>query len=92
MIKRKRFQEHPTELIWVENIVIRWMNPTQIKLYNYCGKVMKGGVTSAKEHLMAKKGNIAPCTKTPRNVREELWKEKQLWARYMKQWRKPRKQ
>ena len=41
---------------------------------NYCGKVMKGGVTSAKEHLMAKKGNVAACTKTPKNVREELWK------------------
>ncbi|XP_027932739.1 uncharacterized protein LOC114188342 [Vigna unguiculata] len=41
---------------------------------NYCGKVMKGGVTRAKEHLMAKKGNVAACTKTPKNVREELWK------------------
>jgi len=39
---------------------------------NYCGKVMKGGVTRAKEHLMAKKGNVAACTKTPKNVREEL--------------------
>jgi len=41
---------------------------------NYCGKVMKGGVTRAKEHLMAKKGNVTACTKTLKNVREELWK------------------
>ena len=39
---------------------------------NYCGKVMKGGVTRAKEHLMAKKGNVAACTKTLKNLREEL--------------------
>jgi len=43
-------------------------------VYNYCGKVMKGGVTRAKEYLMAKNGNVASCTKTPQNVREELWK------------------
>ena len=35
---------------------------------------MKGGVNRAKEHLMAKKGNAVACTKTPKNVREELWK------------------
>jgi len=31
---------------------------------------MKGGVTRAKEHLMAKKGNVDACTKTPKNVRK----------------------
>jgi len=41
---------------------------------NYCGKVMKLGVTRAKGYLMAKKGNVVACTKTPKNVREELWK------------------
>ena len=52
------------------------MNPTNLNttVCSYCGKVMIGGVTRAKEHLMAKKGNVAPCTKTPQNVREELWK------------------
>jgi len=40
----------------------------------YCGRVMKGGVTRAEEHLMAKKSDVATCTKTPKNVREELWK------------------
>jgi len=39
---------------------------------NYCGKIMKGGVTRAKKHLMVKKDNVATCTKTPKNVREEL--------------------
>jgi len=43
-------------------------------IYNYYGKVMKGGITRAKEHLMAKKDNVAACTKTLKNVREELWK------------------
>ncbi|KAL9325190.1 hypothetical protein ACSQ67_005835 [Phaseolus vulgaris] len=39
-----------------------------------CGKIMKGGVTRTKEHLMAKKDNVVACTKTSKNVREELWK------------------
>jgi len=33
---------------------------------------MKGGVTRAKEHFMAKKDNVVACTKTPKNVRKEL--------------------
>jgi len=41
---------------------------------NYCGKFIKGGVTRAKEHLIAKKGNVVACTKTLKNVRQELWK------------------
>jgi len=35
---------------------------------------MKVGVIRAKEHLMAKKDNVVACTKTPKNVREELLK------------------
>jgi len=34
----------------------------------------KWGVTREKEHLMAKRGNDAACTKTSKNVREKLWK------------------
>lgn len=34
---------------------------------------MKRGITRAEEHIMAKKGNDATCTETPKNVREELW-------------------
>ncbi|WVZ04027.1 hypothetical protein V8G54_024833 [Vigna mungo] len=45
-----------------------------ITFCNYCGKVMKRGATRAKEHLTVKKGNVAACTKSPKNVREEFWK------------------
>ncbi|KAG5000304.1 hypothetical protein JHK87_021376 [Glycine soja] len=40
---------------------------------NFCGKVTKGGITRAKEHLMAKPGNVAAYAKCPKEVREELW-------------------
>ena len=39
---------------------------------NYCGKITKGGITRAKEHLIGKSGNIASCKKTPPDVVEEL--------------------
>ena len=35
---------------------------------NYCGKITKGGITRAKEHLIGKSGNIASCKKTSPNV------------------------
>jgi len=41
---------------------------------NFYRKVTKGGITRTKEHLTTKKGNVSPCTKTPKNLREELWK------------------
>ena len=40
---------------------------------NFCGKVTKGGITRAKEHLMAKPGNVAACANCPIEVTEELW-------------------
>ncbi|XP_057418793.1 uncharacterized protein LOC130713003 [Lotus japonicus] len=40
---------------------------------NFCGKMTKGGITRMKEHLMAKPGNVAPCPKCPKEVRDELW-------------------
>ena len=40
---------------------------------NFYGKVTKGGITRAKEHLMAKPGNVATCAKCPKEVREKLW-------------------
>ncbi|KAL5137454.1 hypothetical protein HKD37_10G027815 [Glycine soja] len=39
---------------------------------NFCGKITKGGITRAKQHLIGKSGNIASCKKTPPNVVEEL--------------------
>ena len=38
------------------------------------GKVTKGGITRAKEHLVAKPGNVAAYAKCPKEVREELWR------------------
>nr|KYP47371.1 hypothetical protein KK1_030985 [Cajanus cajan] len=40
---------------------------------NYCQKIMKGGITRAKQHLMGKKGNVAPCQSVPQEVKDELW-------------------
>ncbi|KAL2963744.1 hypothetical protein AAZX31_17G218300 [Glycine max] len=39
---------------------------------NFCGKITKGGITRAKQHLIGKSGNVAACKKTPPNVVEEL--------------------
>ena len=39
---------------------------------NFCGKITKGGITKAKQHLIGKSGNVAACKKTPPNVVEEL--------------------
>ncbi|KAL5124661.1 hypothetical protein HKD37_02G005018 [Glycine soja] len=39
---------------------------------NLCGKITKGGITRAKQHLIGKSGNVAACKKTPPNVVEEL--------------------
>jgi len=60
-------------MTWVGNIVILWMNQT-FTTSNYCGKIMKAGTRRPKEHLMEKRGNVAPCPKALKNVREELWK------------------
>jgi len=38
-----------------------------------CSKVTKGGITKAKEHLMAKPWIVAACAKCPKKVRVELW-------------------
>ncbi|XP_020963291.1 uncharacterized protein LOC110264956 [Arachis ipaensis] len=39
----------------------------------FCGKIMKGGITRAKEHLMIKPGNVAGCKMVPKDVIAELW-------------------
>ncbi|KAL5191644.1 hypothetical protein HKD37_04G010891 [Glycine soja] len=39
---------------------------------NFYGKITKGGITRAKQHLIGKSGNVAACKKTPPNVVEEL--------------------
>ncbi|KAH1077183.1 hypothetical protein GLYMA_19G102600v4 [Glycine max] len=42
---------------------------------NFCGKITKGGITRAKQHLIGKSDNVAACKKTPPNVVEEELKE-----------------
>ncbi|KAL0910859.1 hypothetical protein M5K25_018955 [Dendrobium thyrsiflorum] len=44
---------------------------------NFCGKVVKGGVTRMKEHLSCSHKNVAPCASVPDNVKDEI-------AAYMK--------
>ncbi|KAL0920083.1 hypothetical protein M5K25_009191 [Dendrobium thyrsiflorum] len=44
---------------------------------NFCGKVVKGGVTRMKEHLSCSHKNVAPCASVPDNVQDEI-------ATYMK--------
>ncbi|XLR59873.1 hypothetical protein S83_010545 [Arachis hypogaea] len=39
----------------------------------FCGKIMKGGITRAKEHLMIKPGNFAGCKMVLKDVIAELW-------------------
>ncbi|KAL0911890.1 hypothetical protein M5K25_017823 [Dendrobium thyrsiflorum] len=60
-----------------------WKHSTQVdvggsdKTYiylkcNYCDKVVKGGVTRMKEHLSGSHKNVAPCSKVPDTLREEI--------------------
>ncbi|XLT10962.1 hypothetical protein HN51_056755 [Arachis hypogaea] len=37
------------------------------------GKITRGGITRAKEHLMIKPGNVAGCKMVPKDVIAELW-------------------
>ncbi|KAL0910409.1 hypothetical protein M5K25_021389 [Dendrobium thyrsiflorum] len=39
---------------------------------NYCDKVVNGGVTRMKEHLSGSHKNVAPCSKVPDTIREEI--------------------
>ncbi|KAL0917971.1 hypothetical protein M5K25_013083 [Dendrobium thyrsiflorum] len=39
---------------------------------NFCGKVVKGGVTRMKEHLSCSYKNVAPCASVPDNVKDEM--------------------
>ncbi|XLT44267.1 hypothetical protein HN873_036871 [Arachis hypogaea] len=40
---------------------------------NFCEKIMKGGITRAKEHLMIKHGNVVGYKMVPKDVIAELW-------------------
>ena len=45
-------------------------NNTNNIMCNFCGKVMKGGITRAKERLMGKPDNVSKC---PKEVKDKLW-------------------
>ncbi|XP_010527565.1 PREDICTED: uncharacterized protein LOC104804899 [Tarenaya hassleriana] len=48
-------------------------NDTNTLVCKFCRKIMKGGITRVKEHLMGKKGNTTMCELCPKEVREEMW-------------------
>lgn len=39
---------------------------------NYCHKIMKGGITRGKHHLIGKPGNVAPCLVCLKEVVDEI--------------------
>ncbi|OMO61529.1 putative Zinc finger, BED-type, partial [Corchorus olitorius] len=41
----------------------------------FCDRVITGGITRFKEHLAAKKGNVAPCDQVSSHVRKEVAKQ-----------------
>ncbi|KAG4940916.1 hypothetical protein JHK87_044787 [Glycine soja] len=45
---------------------------TNTIVYNFCGKITKGGITRAKQHLIGKSSNVAACKKTPPNVHQHI--------------------
>ncbi|XLS61301.1 hypothetical protein HN51_015529, partial [Arachis hypogaea] len=40
---------------------------TNDTICNFCGKIMRGGITRAKEHLMIKLGNVVGCKMVPKD-------------------------
>ncbi|XLT91892.1 hypothetical protein HN873_013567, partial [Arachis hypogaea] len=46
---------------------------TNNTVYSFCGKIMKGGIKRAQEHLMIKLGNVDGCKMVPKDVIAELW-------------------
>jgi hypothetical protein len=40
--------------------------------YNYCGKVLNGGITRLKQHLAHVSGQVIKCHKVPPNVTAEM--------------------
>ncbi|MBA0722652.1 hypothetical protein Golax_003309, partial [Gossypium laxum] len=54
----------------------RWGEPVEGGRNNvkckFCERVIKGGKTWLKEHLAAKKGNVAPCPNVSTEVRKNI--------------------
>ncbi|MFQ6665130.1 hypothetical protein Gotur_031984 [Gossypium turneri] len=54
----------------------RWGEPVEggrnnVK-YKFCERVINGGITRLKEHLAAKKGNVAPSPNVSTEVRKNI--------------------
>ncbi|KAL4343096.1 hypothetical protein HN51_061403 [Arachis hypogaea] len=70
----------PTAAVRATRIDPKWKYVSAVEeentndtICNFCGKIMRGGITRAKEHLMIKPGNVAGCKMVPKDVIAELW-------------------
>ncbi|KAJ1434843.1 Zinc finger, BED-type [Sesbania bispinosa] len=64
---------HPkrTDVAWKHCTPVR-ENDTNEIFCNYCRKVMKGGITRGKQHLIGKAGNVTACLLAPEAVKVEI--------------------
>ncbi|XLQ99061.1 hypothetical protein S83_065260 [Arachis hypogaea] len=62
----------PCHLGWKYVSAVEERN-TNDTICNFCGKIMRGGITRAKEHLMIKPGNVVGCKMVSKDVIAELW-------------------
>ncbi|XLR01763.1 hypothetical protein S83_067961 [Arachis hypogaea] len=70
----------PTAAVRATRIDLGWKYVSAVEegnnndtICNFCGKIMREGITRAKEHLMIKPGNVAGCKMVPKDVIAELW-------------------
>ncbi|KAJ1413707.1 Zinc finger, BED-type [Sesbania bispinosa] len=60
-----------TDVVWKHCTPVR-ENDTNELFCNYCRKVMKGGITRGKQHLIGKAGNVTSCLLAPEAVKAEI--------------------
>ncbi|KAJ1387282.1 Zinc finger, BED-type [Sesbania bispinosa] len=60
-----------TDVAWKHCTPVR-ENDTNEIFCNYCRKVMKGGITRGKQHLIGKAGNVTTCLMAPEAVKVEI--------------------
>ncbi|KAJ1398392.1 Zinc finger, BED-type [Sesbania bispinosa] len=64
-------QSKRTDVAWKHCTPVR-ENDTNEIFCNYCRKVMKGGITRGKQHLIGKAGNVTACLLAPEAVKVEI--------------------
>ncbi|KAJ1402459.1 Zinc finger, BED-type [Sesbania bispinosa] len=64
-------QSKRTDVAWKHCTPVR-ENDTNEIFCNYCQKVMKGGITRGKQHLIGKAGNVTACLLAPEAVKVEI--------------------